>query len=468
MELVHINSGDYGGGAARFVQKMHMYFLDKGVNSKLYVGFKRGYTKHTTQIFSKKNFLLNTYHVNLKKIRFLNYILNTKAINLILRIAILVFYYINSYILKELGVDNNFIPGISKIFFKNINYHHNDTIFHVNNLHGDYFDLSLLKKISRKASIVLTMHDAWLLSGHCAHSLNCTRWLNACGKCPDLSIYSPVKRDATAYNLKKKKDIFSSSKIYLVTPCQWLMDLVQLSYLKDSIISSKVIYNGVDTEIFKTLKNKREIRSNFGIGEEDFVFISTGENLKRNEFKNIDLTIKSFESLSHNYPLKKLVMVFLGYDGQEIIRTQISENSSILFFPYVEDDLFIAKLLGCSNVYIQNSIADTFPSSVLEAMSCGLPVIGTKVGGIPEQINSLDLGFFNEGVIKTDSVNGILIKSNDSVQIYQSMEKFVFSFDSNLYAQMSNNSRIIAESKFTIKKQFENYKNFYEEILKGN
>jgi glycosyltransferase involved in cell wall biosynthesis len=71
-------------------------------------------------------------------------------------------------------------------------------IVHCHNLHGGYFDLRVLPWLSREVPVVLTLHDAWLLSDHCAHSFDCEKWKESCGSCPDLTIPPSIRRDATA------------------------------------------------------------------------------------------------------------------------------------------------------------------------------------------------------------------------------------------------------------------------------
>jgi len=87
---------------------------------------------------------------------------------------------------------------------------------------------------------VLTLHDAWLLAGHYAHSFDCNYWKIGCGSCPDLSIYPVIRRDATAYNWQRKAEIYRTSRLYAFTPSQWLMDWVNQSMLKPGAVASKV------------------------------------------------------------------------------------------------------------------------------------------------------------------------------------------------------------------------------------
>jgi hypothetical protein len=58
---------------------------------------------------------------------------------------------------------------------------------------------------------MLTLHDAWLLSGHCAHSFDCQRWKTGCGECPDLDVYPASPRDATACNWRRKREILAEA-----------------------------------------------------------------------------------------------------------------------------------------------------------------------------------------------------------------------------------------------------------------
>src|SRR5207302_9776637 len=77
-------------------------------------------------------------------------------------------------------------------------------LVHLHNLQGDYFDLTSLAALSRTVPTIVTLHDAWLLSGHCAHGIDCERWRTGCGECPDLRLYPALLRDGTAFNWRRK------------------------------------------------------------------------------------------------------------------------------------------------------------------------------------------------------------------------------------------------------------------------
>ena len=125
-------------------------------------------------------------------------------------------------------------------------------VIHLHNLHGDYFSLFTLLSLKGK-KIVWTLHDMHGFTGHCAHSFDCNKWRLGCGKCPNLDTYPSLKKDTSAFLWMTRKVLFSKLNISIVTPSNWLLELVNESYLRH--LDSTLIYNGVDTSIYK-LKEK--------------------------------------------------------------------------------------------------------------------------------------------------------------------------------------------------------------------
>ena len=121
-------------------------------------------------------------------------------------------------------------------------------VVHLHNLHGGYFDLRELPALSRSRPVLLTMHDAWLLSGHCAHSFACGRWETGCGACPALWIHPSVPRDATALNWERKRALFARSALHVAVSSHWMADRVRRSILAPAVRELRVIPFGVNVD----------------------------------------------------------------------------------------------------------------------------------------------------------------------------------------------------------------------------
>lgn len=318
-------------------------------------------------------------------------------------------------------------------------------ILHFHNLHGNYFDLRALIELSNQVPVVLTLHDAWLFSGHCAHSLECERWKKGCGNCPDLTIYPPILRDATAYNWQQKINIFKQSRLHVVTPCQWLMDKVQESILKTGVIDSCIIPNGVNTKIFKPY-SKTSAREELGLLPDDKIVLFAANGIRKNIWKDYKTLKSSLSIISGNN--KKVLCIALG----EIAPSINIGPVEIRFIPYQRDPCIVARYYQAADVYVHPSRADTFPNTVLEALACGTPVIASKVGGIPEQI--------------IEGKTGYLVPEGDAGRM---AEKITFLLENeNLNRQMGCEAAEDSKKRFSLEQMVNNYLEYYKAILKNS
>lgn len=260
-------------------------------------------------------------------------------------------------------------------------------LVHAHNLHRNYFDLRFLPALSRQLPLVITLHDAWLLSGHCAHSFACERWKIGCGECPDLTIPPAIERDGTAENWQQKRKIFEQCRFYVATPCRWLMEKVEQSMVAPAVIESRVIPNGIDLEVFQP-GDRAAARAALDLPASADILLFTALSIRGNVWKDYKTLRGAITRLAERQTGRPLIFLAIG----EAAPNQQIGEATIRFIPFMEDDARLVQFYQAADVYIHASRADTFPTSILEAMACEMPVVATAVGGIPEQVAAGESG----------------------------------------------------------------------------
>lgn len=344
----------------------------------------------------------------------------------------------------ELGVENFDFPGTYDLL--DLPPEPPD-IIHAHNLHLDYFDLRALPWLSQQIPLILSMHDAWLLSGHCAHSINCERWMTGCGHCPDLRIYAPVKRDATSYNWQRKKRIYAKSRLYIATACQWLMEKVEQSMLYPAVVGTRLIPYGVDLTVFKP-RHKDEARAAINIPQDKPVLMLRAKSLnKKNywmDYQAVQAVVEAIVTQSQ----VPVTVVALGADKP----SEHFGQSEIRYIPHLKDHLALVQYYQAADVFIHAARADTFPLTILEALACGTAVVATGVGGIPEQI--------------VDGVTGFLTPAGDSKAMIDRVLHLLSNME--LCRQMGQNAAEDARKRFDHERYVSDYLDWYYEILEAD
>lgn len=317
-------------------------------------------------------------------------------------------------------------------------------ILHGHNLHDRYFDLRALSKLSQQMPVVITMHDAWLLSGHCGHSFDCDRWKTGCGECPDLSIYPAIARDATAYNWQIKKEIYAKSKLYIATPSRWLRQKVEQSILAPAVVEYRIIPNGIELSVFHPA-DKNAVRAEMGIPADTKVLLFTANGIRKNCFKDYETMQAAVARIAENLLDRNLLFIALGEAGpvKQIGRAEIK------FVPFEKDPKAVARYYQAADVYIHAAKADTFPNTVLEALACGTPVVATAVGGIPEQVD--------------DGITGFLVAPGDPNGLAESIQTLLE--DENKQQEMSDRAAEAAQQRFEFQRMVNDYLEWYAQIL---
>ena len=437
--ILQVSSLDKAGGAEQIAWNLFKIYRDRGLDSWLAVGKKRTSDSHVVVISkeSSRGWWENLCHC-------LASVLNPLAgkVRGILRLQVaLKNLGKGADLFAELrGQENFHFPGSWNL----LKYSpRKPAIVHLHNLHGGYFDPRAITDLSSQVPVMLTLHDAWLLSGNCAHSFGCERWKTGCGSCPDISLYPGLKVDSTALNWRRKKAIFANSQLYIATPSRWLMDKVQQSILAPSILESRVIPNGVDTEVFRP-EARQHVRSLLGLPLNEPIVLFVANGIKKNTFKDY-MTLEEAMKLVGWRSSNKVHFIALGEEGP----TEQFGNVQLHYIPRTTNQKEIAQYYQSADLYVHPTKADTFPTTVLEAMACGLPIIASNVGGIPEQIEQ--------------GVTGLLINPQDPHTLAQKINLMLE--NSSLRLNMGEAALQRVQTQFTLELQVNRYLDWYQQIM---
>lgn len=457
LNILQISTRDLGGGAERVAQDLLHTFADYGHRSRMIVGYKHGDDPRVTRIPNEMVGSLaprtawrihNALQPSYRRSRWA-------------RIACRLAHAVaepRSVIDRLRGVEDFRYPGTHRLLQP---IGDAPDIMHAHNLHGNYFDLRVLPVLSCQQPFVITLHDAWLLSGHCAHSLECERWRQGCGRCPDLALYPAVRRDATALNWKRKQVIFQKSELHVATPCQWLMRKVESSMLMPGIVDARIIPYGVDLSVFRC-GDKSATRQALGIDSEAYVLLFAANSIRNNTWKDYATMRSAVGLVAQRARGRKVLFLALGESGPP----ERIGDATIQFIPFVRETKSVAQYYQAADVYIHAARADTFPCTVLEALACGTPVVAAAVGGIPEQIKSLNAldhaAIPSVPSVSADSATGLLVGAGDAECLAHGIEQLM---DSGLRQRLGENAARDAATRFDMRRHANDYLRWYADIL---
>lgn len=274
----------------------------------------------------------------------------------------------------------------TKKLIKQINEIKPDVIL-LHHLHGYFINIEILFNYLSgiEIPIVWIFHDCWSFTGHCAHfdEIGCEKWKTQCYACPLTKSYpASYIFDRSKKNFIEKKKLFNSVKNLTVVPVSsWLGDLVKESFLSSNNI--KVIHNGIDINTFRPSTNNQETREKFGLKDE---FIVLGLSSVWNKSKGLD----DFINLSTKVDSKvKLLLVGLS-------QKQIDDlPNNIIGISRTENVNQLVDIYSMSDLYLNLTYNDTFPTTNLESLACGTPILTYNTGGSIEAVSD-DTGFIVE------------------------------------------------------------------------
>lgn len=243
----------------------------------------------------------------------------------------------------------------------------------LHNIHGYYIHYPTLfdglKKL--KVPVIWTLYDCWAFTGHCAYYdlVDCKRWQTECHNCPNNRKY-PISFgiDQSIRNFRLKKEVFNGlPNLAIVTHSKWLAGELKNSFLRDIPVSH--IFNGTNLEIFKPVITKKELSKNpIVLGVASIWSIRKGLN---DFFLLRECLHKDYRIILIGLSRKQIKQLPPGIEGIE--RTESLDE--------------LVEWYNNAAVFVNPTYEDNFPTTNIEALACGTPVITYDTGGSPEAVD---------------------------------------------------------------------------------
>ncbi len=250
---------------------------------------------------------------------------------------------------------------------------YNPDIIHLHNIHGYYLNYPLLFDFLKSwgGPVVWTLHDCWPFTGHCAYFeyAHCDRWKTLCHDCPEKRSYpksSLIDNSTANYNLKRHYFRLIKDRLTLVPVSSWLAGIAGQSFLSDC--RCEVIHNGIDTDQFSPCAQK---------DTDPRIVLGVASVWDRR--KGLDDFCKLAALLPDGYRI-----VLIGLSRKQIK----SLPQGILGLERTADIAELARWYSRASVFVNPTKEDTFPTTNIEALACGTPVVTYRSGGAPETIGS--------------------------------------------------------------------------------
>lgn len=414
MRVVHISGSDCSGGAARSAFRLHLGLLAAGIDSSMLVLRKRSPLPSTHAVADPRGFRGRLWGLA----EFEQIHRNRTALT-------------NSHFsIGALGVDVAEHPLVAAA----------DVI----NLHwvADFQSPRTLARLQRTGRpLVWTLHDQRAFTGGCHYSAGCTGYEGDCARCPQIA---ENPHDFPAVVLADQMALIDARRITVVSPSQWLAGCARRSRLF-SAARVEVIPYGLETDVFRA-QRRAEARADLGLQPEGCHILFGAENSAetRKGMRELYAALSACArdaGFARRLRSGELRILSFGPLPDESFAREFAVHS----FGYVDSDEKMARIYAAANLFVQPSLEDNLPNTILEAMSCGTAVAAFAIGGVPDLV--------------TDGVTGQLARRTDSAGLAEAI--LALAADPRQLDELGERARALIETGFTLSRQAQDYLRLY-------
>ncbi|MES2836814.1 MAG: glycosyltransferase [Bacteroidota bacterium] len=399
MKTVFVNTSDLKGGAAIACYRLFKAVQQKGIEASLIV----------TEKLSRDENVISIH----------NSTLSAKTY----KVKMLAEYAIFNKLFKNKKLTTTFSTAYFGSEILNIKQLQEADIINLHWINLSFLNLENLQQIAAlNKPIIWHLHDMWAFTGGCHYSNGCENYLTECKNCPFLN--SPADNDIANAYFKLKTLLFNNNNFTIVTPSNWLANEAKKSAL---LKNKKVIAlgNAIPTNKFVP-KNKIELKTKNGLNPAKKHILFGAMNIEDERkgfiyFKQALQTLSQDKNFCNNNEL-----VILGKYNPEIFEG-INPKLKINPLGFVSNQDKIAEVYALSDIFVIPTLEDNLPNTILEALSCGTPVVSFNTGGISDMVKHNFNGYIAEAKNANELAVGInsVLKNEQNIPFAQNARNYI-------------------------------------------
>jgi glycosyltransferase involved in cell wall biosynthesis len=293
--------------------------------------------------------------------------------------------------------------------------------------------------------VVWTLHDMWPFTGGCHYSAGCGEYQAGCSPCPQLAD-DPHRLPAAV--LKDKLEALADPRLVVVAPSEWLAGCARRSRLfRETRV--EVIPYSLETDAFAPLP-KAEAKHRLGLRPETMTILA-GAHEGRERRKGFSELAEALRMCADDPQVRQwvsqdaLTLLWFGHPPADLAGLAVPAAP----LNWITGDERLREIYSAADVYVLPSLEDNLPNTMLEAMSCGTPVVAFGVGGVPE--------------IMADGITGRVVSAGDARGLGAAILDCLRHQEER--AKMGQVCRHLIETNHAMPVQAQRYLDLYRELV---
>jgi len=271
-------------------------------------------------------------------------------------------------------------------------------LVHLHWVAGGFLRLENLARFNRP--LVWTLHDMWPFTGGCHYCGACRGYTGSCGFCPELD--SSRESDLSRRIWRRKARAWRDLPLTIVAPSRWMAQCARESSLFAGARIT-VLPNGIDTSLFQP-GDRRAAREILGLPQDRRLVLFGAMSPTAEPRKGFGHLRAALGELGAQGWGDRTELVVYGASDA---RHRPDFGLPTRYVGHVSDQARMALLNVAADLVVAPSAQDNLPNTVLEALSCGTPVVAFSIGGMPDLIEHGVTGWLCQPLDHQDLARGI-------------------------------------------------------------